>query len=49
MKHPRSYDNAQLFAAKGTFIKNTGLLGYAMREAGGDYDDILINAINNAL
>ncbi|KAG1725422.1 glycoside hydrolase family 18 protein [Suillus paluster] len=44
-----SYDNAESFTAKGTFIKNTGLLGYAMWEAGGDYNHILIDAINSAM
>lgn len=44
-----SYDNAESFTAKGTFIKNTGLLGYAMWEAGGDYNNILIDAINSAV
>ncbi|KAG2154451.1 glycoside hydrolase family 18 protein [Suillus bovinus] len=44
-----SYDNADSFAAKGTFIKDTGLLGYAMWQAGGDYDNILVDAINSAV
>lgn len=44
-----SYDNAESFTAKGIFIKNTGLLGYAMWEAGGDYNNILIDAINSAV
>ncbi|KAG1890240.1 glycoside hydrolase family 18 protein [Suillus subluteus] len=44
-----SYDNAESFTAKGTFIKNTGLLGYAMWEAGGDYNNILVDAINGAV
>ncbi|KAG0707044.1 glycoside hydrolase family 18 protein [Suillus ampliporus] len=44
-----SYDNADSFTAKGTFIKDFGLLGYAMWQAGGDYHDILIDAINNAV
>jgi GH18 family chitinase len=35
----------QSFAAKGKFIKSTGLRGFAMWEAGGDYDNILVNAI----
>ena len=43
-----SYDNAESFNAKGAFIKNNGLLGYAMWEAGGDYNNILIDAINGA-
>ena len=40
-----SYDDARSFEAKGTFIKNYRLRGYAMWEAAGDYNDILINAI----
>ncbi|KAG1751290.1 glycoside hydrolase family 18 protein [Suillus paluster] len=44
-----SYDNAESFTAKGEYIKNTGLLGYAMWQAGGDYDDILTDAINSAM
>lgn len=44
-----SYDNAKSFEAKGTFIADTGLLGYAMWQAGGDYDNILIDAINCAV
>jgi len=44
-----SYDNAESFAAKGTYIKNTGLMGYAMWEAGGDYNNILIDAIGSAV
>jgi len=42
-----SYDDATSFAAKGTFIRNSGLLGFAMYEAGGDYKNILINAIKS--
>jgi chitinase len=44
-----SYDDAASFTAKGMYIKNSGLRGYAMYEAGGDYDDILVNAINSAV
>ncbi|KAF9481870.1 glycoside hydrolase family 18 protein [Pholiota conissans] len=40
-----SFDNAQSFAAKGKFIKNTGLRGFAMWEAGGDFKDTLLNSI----
>ncbi|KAJ8580990.1 glycoside hydrolase [Rhizopogon salebrosus TDB-379] len=43
-----SYGNAESFKAKGAFIKNNGLLCYAMWEAGGDYNSILIDAINGA-
>lgn len=40
-----SFDDARSFEAKGEFIKNFGLRGYAMWEAAGDYKDILIDAI----
>ncbi|KAB5593717.1 Chitinase A1 [Ceratobasidium theobromae] len=43
-----SYDNAESFAAKGQFIKSTGLRGFAMWEAGGDVNDILIDSIRSA-
>lgn len=43
-----SFDNAQSFAAKGRFIKSTGLRGFAMWEAGGDYKNILLNSIRYA-
>jgi len=42
-----SFDDAKSFSAKGAFIKATGLRGYAMWEAAGDYKDILINAIRS--
>ncbi|KAF8549768.1 hypothetical protein OG21DRAFT_547215 [Imleria badia] len=34
-----SFDNTNSSAAKGKFIKDNGLRGLAMREAGGDYHD----------
>ncbi|KZT29101.1 glycoside hydrolase family 18 protein [Neolentinus lepideus HHB14362 ss-1] len=43
-----AFDNAQSFAAKGKFIKSAGLGGFAMWEAGGDSDDILLNAVRSA-
>jgi len=43
-----SFDNAQSFAAKGKYIKETGLRGFAMWEAGGDYHDILLDSIRCA-
>ncbi|CAE6420051.1 unnamed protein product [Rhizoctonia solani] len=42
-----AFDNAASFAAKGQFINATGLRGFAMWEAGGDYDDILLDAIRS--
>ncbi|KIJ18459.1 chitinase [Paxillus involutus ATCC 200175] len=43
-----SFDNADSFAAKGNYIKETGLRGFAMWEAAGDYDDILLDSIRCA-
>ncbi|KAH9027953.1 chitinase [Lactarius pseudohatsudake] len=40
-----SYDGATSFAAKGEYIRDAGLAGFAMWEAGGDSDDILLDAI----
>ncbi|KAJ3736222.1 glycoside hydrolase family 18 protein [Lentinula guzmanii] len=44
-----SFDNAQSFASKGKFIKGVGLGGFAMWEGGGDYKDILLDAISAAM
>jgi GH18 family chitinase len=35
-------------AAKGEFIRDQGMLGFAMWEAGGDYNDILLDSITAA-
>lgn len=43
-----SYDNADAFSAKGAFIKSTGLRGFALWEAGGDFQDILLDAIRES-
>jgi len=43
-----SYDNAESFAAKGNFINITGLAGFAIWEAGGDYKDVLLDSITSA-
>ncbi|KIK67736.1 glycoside hydrolase family 18 protein [Collybiopsis luxurians FD-317 M1] len=43
-----SFDNAESFASKGAFIKDYGLAGFAMWEAGGDSNDILLDAIRAA-
>lgn len=40
-----AYDNVQSFAAKGSFIATNGLRGFAMWEAGGDSDDLLLDSI----
>ncbi|KAG0692802.1 glycoside hydrolase family 18 protein, partial [Suillus ampliporus] len=44
-----SFDNTQSFAAKGEYIKKTGLRGFAMWEAGGDYNDMLLDSIIKAV
>ncbi|KAH7910689.1 glycoside hydrolase family 18 protein [Hygrophoropsis aurantiaca] len=44
-----SYDNATSFAAKGEFVVSNNLAGFAMYETGGDYNNILIDAINSAV
>lgn len=43
-----SFDDARSFAAKGAFIKNEKLRGFAMWEAGGDSKDILLDSIRSA-
>ncbi|RDB20192.1 Chitinase A1 [Hypsizygus marmoreus] len=43
-----SYDNAESFSAKGNYIKQTGLRGFAIWEAAGDHNDILINSIRRS-
>ncbi|KAL1680744.1 glycoside hydrolase family 18 protein [Schizophyllum commune] len=40
-----SYDSEESFQAKGEFIQTKGLRGFAIWEAGGDYEDILLDAI----
>ncbi|KAJ6607726.1 glycoside hydrolase family 18 protein [Mycena sp. CBHHK59/15] len=40
-----SYDDAQSFAAKGEFILDNGLAGFAMWEVVGDYNDILVDSL----
>jgi len=44
-----SFDNAKSFAAKGKYIKETGLRGFAMWQAGGDYINILVDSISKAV
>ncbi|KAJ2926761.1 hypothetical protein H1R20_g10354, partial [Candolleomyces eurysporus] len=43
-----SYEDTRSFAAKGDFIYSSGLAGFAMWEAGGDYHDALLDSIRNA-
>ncbi|KAI0252956.1 chitinase [Lactifluus subvellereus] len=44
-----SYDDATSFAAKGKYIHNAGLAGFAMWEAGRDSNDILLDAISSGI
>ncbi|KAL4078101.1 glycoside hydrolase family 18 protein [Scleroderma yunnanense] len=44
-----SYDDPQSFTAKGQYIAQAGLRGFAMYEVGGDYNGMLLNAINKAM
>ncbi|KAI0790447.1 glycoside hydrolase superfamily [Abortiporus biennis] len=44
-----AYDDVQSFAAKGQFISEQNLLGFAMWEASGDYNDMLLDSISNAM
>jgi chitinase len=44
-----SYDDASSVAAKGAFVRAQGLRGFAMWEASGDYQDILVNSMRDAL
>lgn len=45
-----SYDDTQAFTAKGSFIKQQGLRGFAMWEAGGDSEDnALLGSIRKAM
>ncbi|KAI0263099.1 glycoside hydrolase [Gloeopeniophorella convolvens] len=44
-----SYDDAISFTAKGKYIADAGLAGFAMWEAGGDSKDILLDAISSAV
>ena len=41
-----SYEDSRSFAAKGDFIHKSGLAGFAMWEAGGDYRDTLLDSIS---
>lgn len=43
-----SYDDPQSFAAKGKFIAQNNLLGFAMWEITGDHNDRLIDSLINA-
>lgn len=44
-----SYDDTQSFAAKGKFIAEAGLRGFALWEAASDYQDMLVDSISNAI
>ena len=42
-----SYDDATAFTAKGAYIMSAGLKGYSMWLTGGDYNNLLIDAIRS--
>ncbi|KAJ6572049.1 glycoside hydrolase family 18 protein [Mycena capillaripes] len=44
-----SYDDATSFAAKGKFINSQGLLGFAVWDVTGDYNDILLDSLHEAM
>ena len=44
-----SYDDPTSFAAKGKFIAEQGLRGFAIWEAAGDYNNLLVDAVSNAI
>lgn len=44
-----SYDNAQSVAVKGQYILDTGLKGFALWEAGGDYNNILVDSVRKSV
>ncbi|KAG2353437.1 glycoside hydrolase superfamily, partial [Suillus spraguei] len=44
-----SFDNARSFAAKGKYIKEIGLCGFIIWEVAGDYHDILLDSIREAM
>ena len=44
-----SFDDAPAFAAKGTYIAQAGLRGFALWEAGGDYKNVLLDAIREGV
>ncbi|KAH0581984.1 hypothetical protein H2248_011647 [Termitomyces sp. 'cryptogamus'] len=44
-----SFDDAKSFAAKGQFINDKGLKGFAMWDSSGDFNDILLDSISGAM
>ncbi len=44
-----SFDNADSYAAKGEFIMDNSLAGFAIWEVGGDYNDILLDAVRSVV
>jgi hypothetical protein len=48
IRRRRSSEPCWCVAAKGEFIRDQGMLGFAMWEAGGDYNDILLDSITAA-
>ncbi|KAK1994762.1 family 18 glycosyl hydrolase [Colletotrichum falcatum] len=44
-----SYDDVQSFGAKGKYITSNKLAGFALWETGGDYNNILVDAIRSSV
>lgn len=44
-----SYDDPTSFAAKGKYISGQGLRGFAIWPAMGDHNDLLLDAVSNAI
>lgn len=44
-----TFDDTRAIAAKGSFIKTSGLRGFAVWEAAGDYGTMLVDAITTAM
>jgi chitinase len=42
-----SFDDTKSFVFKGYFIKKLGLRGFSMWQAGGDYNNMLLDAIRD--
>jgi len=44
-----SYDDSTSFAAKGDFINSQGMAGFAMWHVAGDYNNVLVSSISEAM
>ena len=48
-RHKISHAHVLPTAAKGRFVREKGLLGFAMWEAAGDYQDLLLDSIETGV